>query len=119
MSIDDVIQTLDENNEVIESYVLLREIKAGLNVGHPSFHPFIRIKIYKSNVLPATSFHFEVSHNVQTPEQISPYYPSRTSSDSEAEAISQAISTTTNFIKSALSKGHEPADKWLIPNEYF
>lgn len=119
MSVEDAVEVLDEDDEVMESYVLLREIKAYLDVGHDSFHPRIKIKIYKSNVIPSAPFHFEVSHNVHTPEQASPYYPSRTSCESEREAIRQAISTTTSFIKGALRVGHEPSENWLVPNDDF
>ena len=119
MSVDETIKILDENEEVEESYVLLREIKAHLTVGHDFFHPQLNIKIYKSSVLPSMPYHFSVSHNVHTPEQATPYYPSHTSFDSEREAIQQAISTTTGFIKSALNVGHEPDDKWLVPNDNF
>jgi len=119
MSIDSVVDLLAENDEVAESYVLLREIKLFLDVGHDSFHPELRIKIYKSSVIAGTPYHFVVSHNAHTPEQAGPYYPSRTSYESEREAIRQAISTTTSFMKSAVRAGHEPSENWLVPNERF
>jgi len=119
MSVDSAIKVLDENNEVIESYVLLREIKAFLDVGHDSFNPKIAIKIYKSSVSPSATYHFDVSHHVHTPEQAGPYLPSRSSCESEREAIKQAIYTTTSFIKSALLVGHKPSETWLIPNDEF
>ena len=46
MLIEKVIEHLDENREVIESYVLVREIKLYLDVGQDHFHPSIKIKIY-------------------------------------------------------------------------
>ncbi len=119
MSVDKTVEFLNDNRELIESYVLLREMKLFLDVGHDHYHPRIRIKIYKSAVMPSAPFHFEVSHNVHTPEQAGPYFPSRTSAESEEEAISQAISTTTTFLKSAIRMGHEPADSWLVPNKEF
>ena len=119
MSIDQAIKTLDENHEVMESYVLLREIKTYLDVGHDHYHPEIKIKIYKSSALPNSPYHFEVSHHIHTPEQSSPYYPSRTACETEREAIEQAISTTTSFIKSALRVGHDPEDSWLVVNRRF
>ena len=118
MSIDEVIKTLDEHQEVMESYVLLREMKLYLDVGHDHFHPCIRVKIFKSSVLD-DPYHFEVSHHAHTPEQAAPYYPSRTSAESESEAIRQAIYTTTSFIKSAIRAGHEPQDNWLVPTDDF
>ena len=119
MSVDSAIEVLDEDDEVMESYVLLREIKAYLDVGHGTFNPRIKIKIYKSSVIPRATYHFEVSHHVHTPEQAGPYHPSRTSCESEREAIRQAISTTTSFIKSALRVGHEPSESWLVSNDEF
>lgn len=43
MSLEDIIEQLDGHNEVLESYVLLREIKAYLNLG--KYQPQINIKI--------------------------------------------------------------------------
>ena len=119
MSVDRTVEMLNDNREVVESYVLLREIKLFLDVGHDHFHPRIRIKIYKSGVMPNAPYHFEVSHNVHTPEQAGPYFPSITSAKSEEEAISQAISTTMTFLKAAIRSGHEPQDSWLVPNKDF
>lgn len=119
MSIDNVIEALDGTGEVAESYVLLREIKVLLNVGHDHFHPHIKIKIYKSSVIVHMPYHFDVSHHIHTPEQAGPYYPSRTSAESEKEAIAQAISTTTSFLKSAIRAGKEPTERWLVRNEDF
>ena len=39
MTIDQVIEALDGNDEVVESYVLLREMKLYLDVGHDHFNP--------------------------------------------------------------------------------
>lgn len=118
MSIDKVIETLDENDEIAESYVLLREMKLYLDVSN-DFHPCIKIKIYKSSSISGAPYHFEVSHHVHTPEQAGPYFPSRTFAESESEAIRQAIHTTTTFIKSAIRAGHEPQDNWLVPTDDF
>lgn len=119
MSIDQIIEVLDQNQEVMESYVLLREMELYLHVGHQDFQPRIKVKIYKSSVIESAHYHFEVSHNAHTPEQAGPYFPSRTFANSEQEAIAQAISTTTSFIKSAIQRGHEPSEKWLVPNKDF
>ena len=119
MSINEVIETLDKNSEVIESYVLLREMKLCLDVGHDYFRPWIKVKIYKSSVIGGVPYHFEVSHHIHTPTQIAPYFPSRTSFESESEAIQQAISTTITFIQSAIRAGYEPSDDWLVSNDNF
>ena len=117
MSIEEVIEQLGGHEEVLESYVLLREIKMYLDIG--GYQPLIKIKIYKSSVIEGNPYHFDVSHHVHTPEQMSPYYPSRTAFSSEREAIDQAISSTTNFLKDAINKGHDPENEWLIENENF
>jgi hypothetical protein len=119
MSVDDVVWVLKENKEVVESYVLIREIKLQLDLEHERFHPELKIKIYKSTLIPDTPFHFEVSHHVHTPEQAAPYYPTRISYGSEREAIQQAIATTTRFLKAALHAGHEPEEAWLVRNDRF
>ena len=119
MSIDAVLAELDGDESVIESYVLVRELRLVLEVGHDFFHPIVKIKVYRSNALPATPFHFNVSHYVHTPEQAAPYMTSRTSDDSEAAAIRRAISTTTSFLKMAIRNGHEPQESWLVANKDF
>ncbi|TMC91016.1 MAG: hypothetical protein E6J11_20690 [Chloroflexi bacterium] len=119
MSIDEVVEMLDGESEVAESYVLLRELKVLLDVDQDHFHPAIRVKIYRSNVIAGQPYHFEVSHHVHTPSQGAPYYPSRTCSESERGAIRQAISTTVSFLKVAIGEGHAPSESWLVPNEDF
>ncbi|HCI9483990.1 hypothetical protein [Raoultella ornithinolytica] len=119
MDINETIDFLNKHDEITEFYVLSKEIKLFLDIGHDSFYPEIKIKIYKSSVIESLPYHFDVSHHVHTPTQISPYYPSRTSAQTEDEAISQAISTTTSFLKSALAQGLEPDDTWLVPNKRF
>ncbi|MFZ5466610.1 MAG: hypothetical protein ACOZAI_05045 [Pseudomonadota bacterium] len=117
MSIDNVISALDRESDVSESYVLIREIKAFLDV--EGFSPLIRIKIYQSSVHPDFPYHFDLSHYVHTPVQAAPYYPSRTMFETETVAISQAIRALTSFMESAISAGHEPSEDWLVPNEEF
>ncbi len=119
MKIDEVIEQLERESEVAEFYVLVRELKLYLDVGHNQYHPRIGIKIYKTILHGSEMYSFDVSHHVHGPEQIGPYYPSRTTESDERSAIDQAISTTTSFIKSAISAGHEPSGKWLIANEDF
>ena len=115
----DVVDFLDQEREVAEFYVLVRELKLFLDVGHDRYHPSIRVKIYRTLLNDSEMYSFDVSHHVHGPEQAGPYYPSRTTEDSEREAISRAISTTTSFIRSAINAGHEPSDKWLVSNELF
>ena len=77
MSVEDIIVQLDSHTEVLESYVLLREIKMELDIGE--YQPLIKIKIYKSSLVKGNPYHFEVSHHVHTPEKSSPYFSDRTS----------------------------------------
>jgi hypothetical protein len=119
MSINEVVEMLEGESEVAESYVLLRELKVILDVDQDIFHPAVRVKIYRSNVITGQPYHFEVSHHVHTPSQAGPYLPSRTFSESESGAIRQAISTTVSFLKVAIREGHEPRESWLVKNENF
>ena len=119
MSVDEIVEMLDGESEVAESYVLLRELKVVLDVDQDHFHPTIRVKIYRSNVIAGQPYHFEVSHHVHTPSQAGPYFPSHTCSESEPGAVRQAISTTVSFLKVAIREGHAPTERWLVPNEDF
>jgi hypothetical protein len=115
MNEDQLIKELSRNSEVIEAYVLIREIKVCLNIEQSTFHPSIYIKIWKSNLTPEQPYHFTISHFVQTPNE-GAYRPSGTSAESESEAIFLAISATTNFLHLGVSKGLHPDDTWLMPN---
>ena len=119
MSTEEIVEFLEKESDILESYVLVRELKLLLDVGHDHFHPTVRVKIYRSSVLSGQPYHFEVSHHVHTPSQAGPYYPSRTFSESETSAIERAITTTMSFLKSAIREGLEPSDSWLVPNEDF
>lgn len=119
MTIDEVVKLMSNHNYVEESYVLVRELAVHLKVGVKQFYPRIGIRIWKSDVNLQYSYHFTVSHNVHTPSQATPYYPSVTCAATESEAIEQAISTTVTFLQSAIEQGHEPSESWLVPNEEF
>ncbi len=119
MSVDNVLEMLDNHHEVSESYVLVREVKLHLNVGSDFFFPSIRIKIYKSNVNSRYPYWFDMSHHVHTPTQAGPYYPSSPCRESEQIAIQAVITATCDYIKSAINEGHKPSESWLIPNSLF
>lgn len=114
----DIVDALDKNEAVQESYVLVREIMLYLKTSGSNFSPKIRIKIYRSSVQ-NEPFHFSVSHQAHTPVQAAPYFPSVTSASTEEEAIQQAVHTTTSFLRSAIAQGHKPNDSWLVENENF
>ena len=119
MSDDEMLELLANERAVGESYVLLRELKLYLEIGHESFHPCIRVKLWKSRALPEYPYHYTVSHYVHTPVQAGPYHPSCTEFASEAEAIRAAISNTIAFLQPGIREGHEPEDRWLVPNDDF
>jgi len=119
ISAEDVLEILDGEEHVLESYVLVRHLKLYLDFKCEFFNPRIEIKIWRSWVQSRYQYHFTVSHHAHTPSQAGPYFPSRTCYESEASAIRQAISTTTSFIDGAISEGHKPSEKWLVPSEDF
>lgn len=119
MSVDDIVWALKENSEVLESSVMIREVKLLLNVGHDQFNPELKIKIYKNTAIPEEPFHFDLSHHVQTPLQSVPAAPPRNSYGTEREALQQAIAGTTGRIREALDAGHQPCQEWLVRNEKF
>lgn len=119
MSVDDVAWILGENSEVMESYILIREIKLLLEVGHDSYHPEIRIKVYKDSVEPDKPFHVELSHQAQTPGRAAPETSARSFHGTEREAIRQAVSDTAGPIREAIQAGHTPEQSWLVANSAF
>lgn len=119
MDTDEVVDHLAKEREVTEFYVLVRELKVYLDVGHDHYRPRIGIKIYKTILNGSELYHFDTSHHAHGPEQIGPYYPSRTTESTEEIAIDRAISSITSYIRSAISMGHQPSDKWLVPNADF
>ncbi|WP_051412850.1 hypothetical protein [Methylophilus sp. 5] len=119
MTIDQALERISNNNGVIEAYVLVREAKVYLDVGHDHYHPKINIRIWLGYGLAEFPYLFDVSHHVHTPTQATPYHPSRVNFASEEEAIDAAIQTTTTFLVGAINAGLEPNDNWLVRNEDF
>ncbi len=115
MNDDELIAYLGEHADIKEYHVVVREVKLFLNVGHESFFPSIIIKISRFKNL----FFHEISHAVQTPEQIAPYHTSRNGFATEQEALSEAIKATNFYIRIAIKNGHLPSDDWLVPNKDF
>ena len=113
------LKQVSSNSHVLESYVLLRELKLFLDVGHDSYHPQVKIRIWLGSAPKHLPYSFELSHHVHTPKQAGPYYPSGVHFESESSAIDGAIRALTSFLTGAISEGAEPSDDWLVPNEYF
>lgn len=116
---EEIVKQLKKHSEVVEGYVLIRELSVFLEVGHDFYHPDVKIKIYLSTTSPTQPYTFDVSHYVHTPTQAGPYVTSRVNASTEEEAINMAISTTTSFLKDAIRADHEPDDDWLVENKNF
>lgn len=119
MKTEEVLSLLENERDVAEFYVLIRELKVYLDVGHNQYHPKVGVKIYKTILHGSELYHFDTSHHAHSPEQMGPYYPSRTTEETETTAIDRAISSVASYIRSAISAGHEPSDKWLVQNHDF
>jgi hypothetical protein len=113
------LQHISKIRHITEGYVLLRELKLYLDVGHESYHPNVKVRIWVGTVPRDLSFSFELSHHVKTPKQTGPYHPSRVNFASEEEAIDAAITALTSFLIEAIREGAEPSDDWLVPNRLF
>ena len=113
------LEQISKNSYVMEGYVLLRELKLYLDVGHDSYHPNAKVRIWLGTAPRDFPFSFELSHHVKTPKQAGPYHPSCVNFASEKEAIDAAISALTSFLTGPIRDGVEPSDDWLVPNERF
>ncbi|WP_339524232.1 hypothetical protein [Pseudomonas sp. EL_65y_Pfl2_R96] len=111
-----IVDFLADIENIAESYVLVREVRLFLEVGHDFWNPEIRIKIWLGDSPSDEPYFYTLSHNVHTPTQAGPYRPSRTCAATEEEALRDAISATRSFLVGAIQQGHEPQDSWMIPN---
>lgn len=112
-----LLQGITESEYIEEAYVLLREVKLWMDVGHDFWRAEFSIKIWLSTPTgEGDEYFFTLSHYVKTPDQAGPYRPSRTWASSEESAIRDAISATRTFLVGAISNGHEPSDDWLVRN---
>lgn len=119
MNTHDAIELLEENPDVSEFYVLVREVLAYLDVGHEGFRPELKVKVFQSSRTGEAPFHYQVSHVVETPAstgQTVASHPSQMGFESEAQAIEAAVSETVTLFRSAIEEGHEPSEEWMIPN---
>ncbi len=119
MPVEHLIDALELKPNIVESYVLVHEMKVVLNIGPHRLMPCIGIKTYRSNVVPGQPFHFAASHYVLTPDMTEPHIPSRTYEEYEIAAVERAIAITTNLLQSAIDAGHAPSEDWLVKNEDF
>lgn len=117
MNEDQIIEYLSGKKALIDPCVLVREVKATLDIGQPYFHPSIRIKLWKDGQQPSLPFSFTLSHYASTPAYVGPYYPSTDSFATETEAIEKAIFSVINFILLAIDQGHTPKEEWLVKNK--
>jgi hypothetical protein len=119
MTHEDLTLELKKNRDVVEAYVLVRDLKLYLEVGHDTYFPNIGVKIYFTRAPLALPYHFEVSHHVLTPVQGEKYTPGITFAETEIGAIDLAVSSTIMYLKEAIAAGKEPNDEWLVANKDF
>lgn len=110
-------EILNDFNGVDESYVLIREVRLFLDVGHDYWKPDIRIKVWVDGDRSDAIYSYTISHHVHTPDQAGPYHPSRISAETEEAVLKEAINATRSFLRGAISKGQEPEDAWLVVNQ--
>lgn len=115
----EIAQILVDDKRIMESYVLVRELKLLLKFRDGDFSPTVRVKVYLTDPQSQMPYHFDTSHYVRTPDQATPYMTSRTMASSEEEAIDLAIRSLTSFIQQAIENGHTAHTDWLVPNECF
>ncbi len=116
MNEDQIIEYLSGKKALIDPCVLVREVKATLDIGQPYFHPSIRIKLWKDGQQPTHPYSFTLSHYANTPAHEGQYRPTANPFATETEAISMALHSLLNFISLAIEQGHTPTDKWLEIN---
>lgn len=104
---------LASNENILEAYVLVREVKILLQFDDADFQPTIRVKIYTNIPGVTHPYYFEVSHAVRTP--ISGAYMPNPGVYSEEQAVSTAVSAISRMVNDAIRAGHEPNDSWLKP----
>jgi len=119
MDNDEMLTSINRKRQVNEASILIREVELNLEVGHESFHPTVRVKIWKKQKSLNKKYFYTVSHHVHTPIQATPYYPSIIEADSEEKALDSAISNTVNYLIRAIEAGHQPSDSWLIQNSEY
>ena len=102
------------------SHKMLRDAK--IFVREVSFRlahlePKIRIRLFR---YPGDKeIYFEMSHSIRLPEQRDSTYPVLKSDANEAYALTHAVEALIHSYESALEKGQEPSDAWLIPADDF
>ncbi|GKX61640.1 hypothetical protein [Pragia fontium] len=62
----------------------------------------------------SAGYNYKLSHYINTPQQISPYRPSRQWGDYKAYALQQAVSAITSNYDIAVKNGDKPSMTWLV-----
>lgn len=115
MSCDSIHSVFKNDHRLIELHVLVREIRAYLNIESSSFHPCIGIKIWMNINTPDNPYHFSTSHYISTPSR-GEYRPSGASTDTESNAIELAIGSLLNSFDLGVRDGFSPDVTWLNCN---
>ena len=63
--------------------------------------------------------YFEQNHFLQTPDLKNAAQPSLKSDSNEAYALNHAVEGLIHAYDTAVERGNQPSDAWLIPNEDF
>lgn len=82
---------------------------------HPDI-PRIRvtIEVWWHRDRSKSPYRFELSHYVQTPEQVRPYVPSEPYAPTEVKAVERAIAAIMDQVERAKRAGLAPDPSWLL-----
>jgi hypothetical protein len=104
---------------VYEAHILVRELNCFLEIGHGSYRPNVKVKVYLTNNDLENPYQIDVSHFAHTPTQASAYVPTSTNFPDEFFGINITLGHVRRYFKSAIEEGYEPSDDWLVRNEDF
>lgn len=79
----------------------------------------VRISLEYQPPQPEHPFHFETSVYIHTPTQAGPYITSTPWDATEEGALQRVINGFLPYYKSAIDKGHNPEESWLVKNNYY
>ncbi|APC16299.1 hypothetical protein BLL42_11375 [Pseudomonas frederiksbergensis] len=114
---NEILQLLESNLYVLESEVLVREIKVTLSI--ESLNPTVGIKIWLEQTIDGPTYTYTLSHYFKTPTQAGAYVPGSRTHSTEKATLQAALSALTMHYPEAILKKHEPDESWLIPNQYY
>ncbi len=102
---------LKEMVAVKNANILLHEISFRLG----DIYSDIYVRIYH-DIDEEKPFRFKLSHYIKTPEHQAPYISDHPCSDTEEDALQEAIKPLVDHYQAAVNKGHKPSVEWLQKN---